>query len=643
MDGYMARNVLLALLGLMLVQITPAQAAPVGDALPTRSPRMADRQLPKSEKMIVFGVEPVDVGPGLRKDFRDLSKVTWAKPSKKFTDEGWAALKEGGTLAWGNGPSPARGYAYLFPQDFPRVERKYADIRVFAAPGEYEPASLCIWPLADAEKVTVTVGDLVADGGAIIPSASVDLRVVKWLYLPADFQDAVWAPEGVITKAASFARCLYQPTVLLHDDDLIKTAHIGKTKYETGYNILKHSAMDVDDAASLQPFDIRKNELRQVWLTVYVPETAQAGSYRSMVRVKAGEGVVELPMVVQVLPFRLSPSRWGCGMYYGAGYITMDRLKNEVEQRREPMLYKAYHEGRTKFVHSFLKTDEQMKEDLLDMKAHGVTSAVMYCPPEQGVRLMKETGFGDGKTYITCATVDKQGMEFLKSQGYEDIYLMAQDEPSPAMLPQVIESCRAIKELGGKPWTALGGSGRDASWRLLRHLDMTNVTKIFEDSAELARWHAAGKKVNVYASPQPWVNCIPLAYRLSYGLEVWRFGFDGSLDFAYQWHGWNAWDMFDLGGTASYKLGYTFPTLTKPVPTLMWECFREGNDDLRYLSTLLDRIDARRKSDPSNPALKPAEAFVSELKSSKQLIITDIRDMQDIRLAMTRHILALPD
>ena len=616
--------------------ISPALEAADAGALPSRPSPVGRERLAGSAKMTVFGVEPVDVNPGKREVFRDLTKAAWKKPSESMSDEGWAALKEGGMLVWDLGQPQE---SHLFPGAFPERERKYTEVKVIAAPGEYEAGSLCIWPLADAQGAKVSIDDLKAGNGAKIPASAIDIRIVKWLYLPLEFRGETWAVD-VLGKVDQFDRCLFQPALLVHDDTLIQPVHLGATKYTAGTNVLKHSAMDVEDADTIQPFDLKKEELKQIWLTVNIPENAPAGVYTSTIRIDADKETVTLPLTVQVLPFKLSEARWSCGMYYGAGYATVDDLKKrpEVMRKREPMLFQAYQAGRRKFVHSFVKTYDQMKQDVLDMKAHGITNVIWYCPPELAVRLMRETKFGGDGRYFTCYTMDKKNIAYLKSAGYE-AYSMMQDEPTMAALPGVIEACRSMHKLGAKTWTAFGPK---AMWKhLLNELDVPNRVKAFVTHEEIDAWHRAGKKVTVYGSPQPWLHCRPLGFRVSYGLDVWRFGFDGSMDFAYQWHGWNAWDLLDAGGTPSYKLGYTFPTLTKPVPTLMWESFREGNDDLRYLSTLLDKIEARRKSNANDPALKAAESFVESLKSSQQLIIPDTRDLTDIRLEMVKHVLAL--
>ena len=55
-------------------------------------------------------------------------------------------------------------------------------VSVFAAKGEFEPASFVIVPFADFEKVELRVTDLLGEAGSVIRADAVDLRVVKCWY-----------------------------------------------------------------------------------------------------------------------------------------------------------------------------------------------------------------------------------------------------------------------------------------------------------------------------------------------------------------------------------------------------------------------------------------------------------------------------
>ena len=118
-----------------------------------------------------------------------------------------------------------------------------------------------------------------------------------------------------------------------------------------------------------------------------------------------------------------------------------------------------------------------------------------------------------------------------------------------------------------------------------------------------------------------------LQYRLNYGLRLWQWGFSGSCNFAYQWLlGQNRWDSLE-----ALKLGCTLPVSQgEPVPTTKWETMREANDDLRYLSTLLDCLDTRKKAHRDDPVAKTTGDWLAHLYEGDQLV-TETKSIQDHR------------
>jgi hypothetical protein len=88
--------------------------------------------------------------------------------------------------------------------------------------------------------------------------------------------------------------------------------------------------------------------------------------------------------------------------------------------------------------------------------------------------------------------------------------------------------------------------------------------------------HARGGKCFTYMNPFPGVY-FPEMHRRNEGLGTWRAGFDGSMKWAYS----------DNRGNSMFY-GNVWRTADGVLDTLVWEGFREGVDDVRYLTTLLD-------------------------------------------------------
>jgi hypothetical protein len=80
---------------------------------------------------------------------------------------------------------------------------------------------------------------------------------------------------------------------------------------------------------------------------------------------------------------------------------------------------------------------------------------------------------------------------------------------------------------------------------------------------------------------------------------------------------------------------FAYPTVDGVIDTIQWEGFREGVDDVRYLTTLLKKIE-RAKADDAKAALaKEAEAWVATMDTGG--------DLQALRQNMVEYILRLGD
>ena len=120
-------------------------------------------------------------------------------------------------------------------------------------------------------------------------------------------------------------------------------------------------------------------------------------------------------------------------------------------------------------------------------------------------------------------------------------------------------------------------------------LDLAIVSHIPDPTiAEL--YHDNGPLVGSYANPQVGEE-MPAKYRRNYGLLLWQKGYDVSMDFAYDWSINNIWDDFDH--TMYRDHNFVYPTTNGVIDTVQWEGFREGVDDLRYLTLPLNLLDER--------------------------------------------------
>jgi hypothetical protein len=79
-----------------------------------------------------------------------------------------------------------------------------------------------------------------------------------------------------------------------------------------------------------------------------------------------------------------------------------------------------------------------------------------------------------------------------------------------------------------------------------------------------------------------------------------------------------------------------YPTVDGVIDTIQWEGFREGVDDVRYLSTLLDRVAYAKTKGINTSAI---ENWLADLKQSNLAT----QNLDNIRSQMASYIVSLPD
>ncbi len=199
--------------------------------------------------------------------------------------------------------------------------------------------------------------------------------------------------------------------------------------------------------------------------------------------------------------------------------------------------------------------------------------------------------------------------------GYDDVFVMANDEWKDEKLSAERESMKSVVEAGGKVFVAVEGPGffdrvgdvlhrpvLKASTRHLvsefahnyskpesfRHMHEIGRAGSFKSMiggdyrAVIDAVHRLGRKIFTYMNPlagQP----LPDLQRRNEGLGLWRCGFDGTMTWVY-----THYDSDPLNQRLAY--GMVYRTEGGVVDTLHWEGFRERVDDVRYLTTLLDTL-----------------------------------------------------
>ena len=515
-------------------------------------------------------------------------------------------------------------------------------ISVVACPGEYEPASFVIHALADLTSLRLEPSDLgLQKGKGIIASSNVDIKIVKCWYQSGG-KDVVNEGKKVLL-----------PELLLNDDSLVRV----DTKEQENYlklnfpegkkyvciskkegipkkgRYITNEEFPVKDSPVLQPVNIPKDTNKQFWITVRIPDDVLAGTYAGNIKIRASAGAIgEVKLRVRVLPFKLARP----GLIYSIWYSGSLQPQGD---------------GYLGTISCSDKTEEQLKKELENLKSHGIANPCFQTSlnpkgpknveaTEKYLR-MREEIFGKGLP-LYCngfASWDgipidmvKGALKMARFHGIAEVYFYGMDEATGEKLKSQRGSWKAVHAAGGKVFVA----GSAGTFERMGDLLDLFIRSSSLNAKEAGRWHAEGHQIFSYANPQCGVEN-PLVYRRNYGLSLWQADYDGALSYAYQGDFGNIWDDFDAGDFGDYVFAY--PTVNGVIDTIQWEGWREGVDDVRYLTTLSETIAKVKTSKDKNVSDQAslAEKYVRELKSANLLT----RNPDTIRMEIIQHILDL--
>lgn len=518
----------------------------------------------------------------------------------------------------------------ILPDTSPLPGMRTSDLQVTACRGEFESTSFIIRPLLkDLTNLKINVTDLKGASGSI-PSMNVDITVVKAWFQSGNAWSTIRASQTAILV----------PELLLHDDGLIRVDTKNKMNYirlsngpQTRYEsisdrsmaetrIVLHSteSFPVRDSATLQPLNIPFHENRQLVITIRIPAQAKSDTYKGKVVLQ--EGGIEigtLPLTLTVLPFDLELPSLEYSIYYrgilteGAGTISAE-TKNELQLTAE--LQNLWNHGVTNPTSYQPFTDKQLLRRVLEIRrAIGMKEQPFYYLGVATGNPDSEFAIAGYKKAIT--ELRTLGEEY----GFTDVFVYGIDEASPEMIVRQRKAWKAIHESGGKIFSAGWTPG---------HFELFgDVIDLFIDGqepkkSEADKFHRVNHRVFSYNTPQGGVEN-PLVYRKNYGLRLWQQNYDGAMTYAYQDGFGSIWNDFDHPKFRDHN--FTYPTLDGVIDTLAWEGFREGVDDMRYITTLeksLAKIAAAPPED-KRASIREAQNFLSELRNYTGDDLAEIR------------------
>jgi len=509
------------------------------------------------------------------------------------------------------------------------------EISIRACPGEYEPASFVVRALDDVSSLEAEATELIGENGSI-PSSNIDIRVVK-----------CWYQAGV--DVWDINHKLLTPELLLKDDSLVKVEGeenylklttgeyiwISEGKSGTGQEIIPIEDLPVRDSSTLQPVDIPNGTNKQFWVTIKVPDDSLPGTYEGKIELRIPAGPLrELQLQLEVLPIKLSKPCLTYSLYYQA--------------RLDP----DWPDGS---ISSAIKSEGQMRAELENMFNHGVTNPTAYQHHSDDLlprvlELGNQTGIDSTPLFLHVegnnlgfGTPSESGeLEQLKqevrnviaiaeAEGYSDVYFYGKDEATGSVLEAQRPAWEAIHEAGGKIFVA-GYTAEyhpPGNFEAIGDLQDLLICAGEPSAEEAAKWHSVGHKIFCYANPQVGEEK-PETYRRNFGLLLWQANYGGAMNYAYQHSYCNIWNDFDHEHYRDHNFAY--PTMDGVIDTVQWEGWREGVDDVKYLTTLLELIEETKAEGKDT---SDAENWLADLKSADLMT----KDLNAVRSQMIGYIL----
>jgi len=499
-------------------------------------------------------------------------------------------------------PCKAITNAKILPDTFPIAGRIGTELRLSACTGEYEPTSFALCALDDVRGMKVSATEL-KSGPHTIPATAVDIRVVKCWFQAGT---RIWGTKNLVLT----------PELLLKDDGLVRVDREKKenrlrTPDASGHNSYvlisgKHTVIgDIQprDAETLQPVDIPPFTTRQFWVTVHVPDDAAAGNYEGTISLQpANTRPCEMKLRLRVLPFALEEPALRYSIYY-RGRIRKGGEGSISSEWKSPRQYEA--EMRDMLAHGvayptvYQGYDEKLLARLFDMRQKaGLPREALYT---LGICTGNPSG---GAELRALQQGVRKWIRMAKHYGYDEVYIYGLDEAKGERLKSQRPAWKAVRDVGGKVFVACSRGTFEAMGDLL-DLAVYAGPPLAE---EAKRFHSVGHRIFCYANPQVGIE-EPETYRRNFGLLLWKAGYDGAMDYAYQHAFGHIWNDFDHPTYRDHN--FTYPTVDGVIDTIQWEGFREGVDDVRYLTTLLGAI---RKAKATRPELaSEAERWVENI------------------------------
>ena len=523
-------------------------------------------------------IAPPDLSEYIERSPRRVNSVPSSFKEKPFIDsapliDSTSAEKSRGYILYSR-PITQPVFRKTHPQSWERLTK----LSAFATKGEYEPLTFSLYPLKNMDNLRVVVSDL-SSGRDIISKDNLDLRAVTY-----------W--------------------------NIRYPSYLSKNTYRKQPELLE----EVNSIA------LKEGINQRFWIKVYVPTDTPAGIYKGYVTLyeEGASKALQIPIEFRVLNFSLKRDpKKRYSAYFGKASTQFKGLQgqaletartNELKSMLSygldqfPSVYLSYVKNQDKLiVHNEALVDEMVR---LGFKGpiplvEGIREIYdLYYPKEKYKRPSRHWDVpvippANHPIYNKVEQVFRDLKEYGESKGWPEFIVAPMDEvntPSAEFAGRVFQ---AVKRAGVKTFINKNPNASDALvYQNLNAVDSwCSKTYVYNYDEVKARnrydyWiypnHNSGEVKNQ--------TIMQKGGRMTYGYGLWKSGYTTLFPWHWHWIPLGLKDQFDYLGGIQSGSGVRMDENQKIIPTVYWEAFREGYDDLRYLYTLQDSIVKRENS-----------------------------------------------
>jgi len=467
----------------------------------------------------------------------------------------------------------------VYPNTRPRPDERLEGLVAFAAPGQFEPLTIALYPVRPLVNLKVRVSSLACSAG-VIPADRIDVRLGTYWN--------VGYPQYTTVKT-----------------------------YRRMPELLERVTVHSSSAGECQRY----------WLTIHVPDDAKPGLYLGTVTVwdDGFDRALSIPIALRVLGFRLTKDP---AKHYSAYFYTKNKTlyqgRSEAFIRQAagndyramadfgldmlPTLYLSCEDGKRIVVRDADEIQRMLRAGLRGPAPVTADNVIhrLYRDTTPGGKVeshwrispMPPPAFYDRITELFRALEAER-----KAKGWPELICCPIDEVDPSCREFGVKVYAAVKAAGVKTYATKDPVDPDAA-AYAPYLDIWCSQPYSVPFERIV----AQKRYEYWCYPNH--NACEIKDRLTmckggrmtYGFGFWRSGYTTLIPWHWCWT--CAPDQFDYLRGAHSGCGQRMDDDGEVIPAVYWSCFREGFDDARYVYTLQQAVAQRQ--DSNDPACQAA-------------------------------------